>query len=116
MVTLSQILPSPDKRAAVQTQANITRASCLLNCTMRTRCFHASGLVVIHKQHFKWRHTLQRPGFAPNPFSLVTNYHERLRRVTTATLLIIVSRIYFIGVQYEYFQVRALAEMHAHCF
>lgn len=24
---------------------------------MKTRCFHASGLVVIHKQHFKWRHT-----------------------------------------------------------
>lgn len=36
------------------------------------------------------------------PFSLVSNYHEQLRRVTNATLLIIVSRIYFFGVQYEY--------------
>lgn len=37
------------------------------------------------------------------PISLVTNYQEWLRRATNATLLIIVSRIYFIGVQYEYF-------------
>lgn len=37
------------------------------------------------------------------PISLVTNYHEWLRRVTNATILIIVPGIYFIGVQYEYF-------------
>lgn len=38
---------------------NTTNPSCISSCTMRTMrtCSHASGLVVIHKQHFKWRHT-----------------------------------------------------------